>query len=55
MRVETYPNGEGKVLHMWHDEISGLNEKEIEEVAKEFIEVSTIISLVWLETVYGRI
>ena len=52
MRVETYPNGEGKVLHMWHDEISGLNEKEIEEVAKEFIEVSTIISLVWLETVY---
>ena len=40
MRVETYPNGEGKVLHMWHDEISGLNEKEIEEVAKEFIEVS---------------
>ena len=41
MRVETYPNGEGKVLHLWHDEISGLNEKEIEEVAKEFIEVST--------------
>ena len=40
MRVETYPNGEGKVLHLWHDEISGLNEKEIEEVAKEFIEVS---------------
>ena len=54
MRVETYPNGEGKVLHMWHDEISGLNEKEIEEVAKEFIEVS-IKTLVWLETVYGRI
>ena len=41
MRVETYPNGEGKVLHLWHDEISILNEKEIEEVAKEFIEVST--------------
>ena len=40
MRVETYPNGEGKVLHLWHDEISILNEKEIEEVAKEFIEVS---------------
>ena len=55
MRVETYPNGEGKVLHMWHDEISGLNEKEIEEVAKEFIEVSIRISLVWLETVCGRI
>merc|ERR1711899_722511 len=27
---------------MWHDEISGLNEKEIEEVAKEFIEESFI-------------
>jgi hypothetical protein len=42
MRVETYPNGEGKVLHLWHDEISVLNEKEIEEVAKEFIEESFI-------------
>ena len=40
---------------MWHDEISGLNEKEIEEVAKEFIEVSIRISLVWLEAVCGRI
>ena len=37
---------------MWHDEISGLNEKEIEEVAKEFIEVSTK-TLIQLETVYN--
>ena len=51
MRVETYPNGEGKVLHLWHDEISGLNEKEIEEVAKEFIEVSNTDS--WQH--YGRL
>ncbi len=39
MRVETYPNGGGKVLHMWQDEIKHLEEEKLEEVAKEFIEV----------------
>ena len=37
MRVETYPNGFGKVLHMWQDELNGLDEKELEIVAKEFL------------------
>ena len=40
MRVETYPNGGGKVLHMWQDEINQLNDVEMENLAKEFIEVS---------------
>ena len=38
-RVEIYPNGGGKVLHMWQDEIKDLTEVEMEELAKEFIEV----------------
>lgn len=42
MRVETYPNGGGKVLHMWQDEINTLEESEIEALAKEFIEEAFI-------------
>ena len=38
MRVETYPNGGGKVLHMWQDEINSLAESEAEALAQEFIE-----------------
>jgi hypothetical protein len=39
MRVEIYPNGGGKVLHLWQDEFNHLNEKEAEELAREFIKV----------------
>lgn len=39
MFVETWPNGGGKVLHMWHDDIKDLGEKEQEEIADEFLEV----------------
>jgi hypothetical protein len=40
MRVETYPNGGGKVLHMWQDEFeSSHTEQEMEDLAKEFVEV----------------
>merc|ERR1711981_276881 len=42
MRVETYPNGGGKVLHMWQDEINQLNDVEMENLAKEFIEEAFI-------------
>ena len=28
MRIETYPNGGGEVLHMWHDEIRHLSDAE---------------------------
>jgi hypothetical protein len=39
MRVETYPNGGGKVLHLWQDEIAHLPEPEMEELAREFVKV----------------
>eukprot|EP00093_Oithona_nana_P011637 11637.XXX_468499_465056_1 [CDS] Oithona nana genome sequencing. len=43
MRVETYPNGGGKVLHMWQDEINALaDESEIEALAQEFVEEAFI-------------
>ncbi len=38
--VETYPNGGGKVLHLWQDDIKHLSEEEVEQVAREFLEVS---------------
>eukprot|EP00096_Caligus_rogercresseyi_P012832 TRINITY_DN549_c2_g1_i1.p1 TRINITY_DN549_c2_g1~~TRINITY_DN549_c2_g1_i1.p1 ORF type:complete len:310 (+),score=77.76 TRINITY_DN549_c2_g1_i1:118-1047(+) len=40
MRVEISPNGRGKVLHMWQDEIEALNisDTERETAAKEFFE-----------------
>ena len=41
MRVETHPNGGGKVLHMWQDEFRHLNDEEMEKLAREFVEVST--------------
>ncbi len=43
MRVEVHPNGGAKVLHLWNDEISSLAEKEVENIAKDFIKVSTTI------------
>ena len=44
MRVETYPNGGGKVLHMWQDEINALRlpEADLERIAEEFLHVSYI-------------
>jgi len=42
MRIETYPNGGGEVLHMWHDEIRHMSDAEQEEVAHEFIEEAFI-------------
>jgi len=38
MRIETYPNGGGVVLHMWQDEIRHLSDADQEKVAHEFIE-----------------
>lgn len=42
MRIETYPNGGGEVLHMWYDEIKDMNETDQEKVASEFIEEAFI-------------
>ena len=42
MRIETYPNGGGEVLHMWYDEIKDMNEADQEKVASEFIEEAFI-------------
>jgi hypothetical protein len=39
MRVETYPNGGGKVLHMWQTEFDHLSEAEQEQLAHEFLQV----------------
>lgn len=43
MRVEIYPNGGGKVLHMWQDEFDHLSDEEKEALAREFIEVRECI------------
>ena len=45
MRVETYPNGGGKVLHMWQDEINSLRlgEADLERVSEEFLHVREIV------------
>ena len=39
MSVEVHPNGGSKVLHMWQDDLEGMSEAEMEEVAKEFLTV----------------
>ncbi|CAB4058639.1 RSBN1 [Lepeophtheirus salmonis] len=39
MRVEISPNGKGKVLHMWQDEIDSLNFSETEKENEAFSEV----------------
>lgn len=38
-RVEIYPNGGGKVLHLWQDEFAQLGDKEVDELAREFVQV----------------
>ncbi|XP_069986535.1 lysine-specific demethylase 9-like isoform X2 [Penaeus vannamei] len=39
MHVETYPNGDATVVHMYQDEIDSLTKEEQEELAVEFLEV----------------
>ena len=36
MYVEVYPNGGGKVLHSWQDDLDALGEQENAIFAKEF-------------------
>ena len=36
MYVEVYPNGGGKVLHSWQDDLDALSEQENTIFAKEF-------------------
>lgn len=38
--VETYPNGGGKVLHLWQNDLKNFSEEQVEHVAREFLEVS---------------
>jgi len=40
MRVEVHPNGGAKVLHLWNDEIEPYGEKEVENIAKDFVKVN---------------
>ena len=47
--VERYPNGGGLVLHMWQDDLKEMDEKEVEEVAKEFLKVN-----LWFDVVTRR-
>ncbi|TRY70458.1 hypothetical protein TCAL_17337 [Tigriopus californicus] len=37
MRVETYPNGFGQVLHLWQEDIDSLSDEEKELLAREFL------------------
>ena len=39
MRVETSPNGLGKVLHMWQPDVDARDEKEHDLIAEEFVKV----------------
>ena len=44
MRIETYPNGGGEVLHMWYDEIKDMNEADqVELVSKELNHLVAIL------------
>jgi len=40
MHVETSPNGGGKVLHLWQDDVANLTDEEHEAVAREFLKES---------------
>ena len=44
MKVETYPNGNASLVHMYQDEIDRLNlcDKELRELAEEFFKVITV-------------
>ena len=42
MHVETYPNGGATVCHMYEDEIKHLSPEQREEIAREFLDVSTL-------------
>ena len=42
MRVEIYPNGGGKVLHLWQDEFDHFSEPEADELARDFVKVKKI-------------
>lgn len=39
MRVETYPNGGGKVLHLWQDEFAHFSEQELDQLARDYVKV----------------
>jgi hypothetical protein len=39
MRIEYHPNGGASIVHMYQDEISVLNEKEMDELVEEFFTV----------------
>ena len=46
MRIETYPNGGGEVLHMWYDEIKDMNEADqVELVSKELNHLAAILHI----------
>merc|ERR1719225_1958344 len=42
MYLEVYPNGGGKVLHAWQEDLDNLSEKEAEVFAQEFIKEAFI-------------
>jgi hypothetical protein len=39
IRIETYANGGATVVHMYQDEIDGLNKEEMEELVQEYFKV----------------
>ena len=45
MHVETYPNGNATVCHMYEDEMTHLTPEEREEAAREFLEVSQALHI----------
>ena len=56
MRVETSPNGLGKVLHMWQADVDTVDEKEHDKIAQEFVKVSGIaqVQINWTATHLNR-
>ena len=40
MRVETYPNGGAKTLHLWQDEFAHFSEKDLDELARDYVKVN---------------
>lgn len=44
IHIETYPNGGATVVHMYQDEIDTLTPEQLEELAREYFEVTIILT-----------
>ena len=57
IKLETYPNGNASFLHMWQEEIDALNlnEREMKELADEFLKVCFFYFLLRFAFIYQQL